>query len=489
MGTKRIVTKEKKDPMVYKRREDMKELLTEQEFIALFSENDEKENSVDTKKKIDVIIEKGLAKKGLNLAEVVYLLKNRSKENDEIILETAKQIKKEIYGNRIVIFAPLYIGNECINDCVYCGFRSSNKETVRITLNDLEIENEVKNLIKQGHKRLIVVYGEHPRYDSQYIKNTVDVVYKSKDEKGEIRRVNINAAPFDEEGFAMIKSAGIGTYQIFQETYHRETYAVIHPRGPKKDYFWRLYGLDRAMKAGIDDVGIGALLGLYDWKFELLSLLRHSFYLEDKFGVGPHTISFPRIEPAFGSCFSENPPYQINDEDFKIFVALLRITVPYTGLILTAREDEKLRNELISIGISQIDAGSSIGVGTYSTDTDDSLKKAQFILGDKRTLDEVIYELVKQKLIPSFCTGCYRQGRTGEKFMNLSKPGDIKSFCQGNAILTFAEYLIDYASERTKEIGWDLIKEEFEAVSNPSVKKAVQIGLDDIKNGKHDVYL
>lgn len=438
---------------------------------------------------IDDILQKAMEKKGLSLSEVAILIQNRSPETDQQILNAATKLKKSIYGNRIVLFAPLYIGNLCVNDCLYCGFRISNRECTRKTLDDREIQNEVRSLINSGHKRLIVVYGEHPKYSPEFIKKTVADVYKLKTDKGEIRRVNINAAPFEEEGFATIKSAGIGTYQIFQETYHQPTYQKLHPQGPKSNYNWRLYGLDRAMRAGIDDVGIGALLGLYDWKFELLALLAHSKHLEDEFGVGPHTISFPRIEPAFGSKFSENPPHYIDDESFKTFVAVLRLAVPYTGLILTAREDTALRNELIPLGISQIDAGSSIGVGEYSQKDQEIYKRSQFVLGDTRSLDQVIYELVKQNLIPSFCTGCYRLGRTGKEFMKLSKPGEIKTFCQANAILTFSEYIVDFASHKTKEAGMELIEEEISSIKNPELKQKVKESVQKIGLGKRDIYI
>jgi 2-iminoacetate synthase len=435
------------------------------------------------------LIEKALERKGLSLLEVAILLNHRSKETEKRIFEAAKEIKKNIYGRRIVLFAPLYIGNECINDCVYCGFRIKNKECIRKTLTEAELEKEVRSLIGAGHKRLIVVYGEHPQYSADFIKNTVDQIYAIKENHGEIRRININAAPFDVDGFAKIKSSGIGTYQIFQETYHEPTYKKLHISGPKSDYKWRLLGLDRAMEAGIDDVGIGALLGLYDWKFELLSLLAHSEHLEQKFGVGPHTISFPRIEPAYCSYFSEHPPYQIDDESFKLFVALLRLAVPYTGLILTAREPVQLRNELISLGISQIDAGSSIGVGEYSEHDEEAFKRSQFVLGDKRSLDEVIFELISQKLIPSFCTGCYRLGRTGQHFMELSKPGEIKTYCQANAILTFSEYLYDYASEKTKIAGLNLIEAELESVDCSHLQRKLKQSIEELQAGKRDLYI
>ncbi|MGB4262042.1 MAG: [FeFe] hydrogenase H-cluster radical SAM maturase HydG, partial [Fervidobacterium sp.] len=276
------------------------------------------------------ILQKSLNKNRLEPIEVATLLNVEEKELLEEIFQAARTLKERIYGNRIVLFAPLYIGNDCINDCVYCGFRSSNPEIYRKTLTTVELENEVKALVSKGHKRLIVVYGEHPRYSPEYIAETINVIYNTKVGHGEIRRVNVNAAPQTIEGYKIIHDAGIGTYQIFQETYHYPTYKKLHPRGPKSNYAWRLYGLDRAMLGGIDDLGIGALFGLYDWKYEVMGLLYHTIHLEQRFGVGPHTISFPRIEPAVGSDITENPPYKVSDEEFKKLVAIIRLAVPYT---------------------------------------------------------------------------------------------------------------------------------------------------------------
>lgn len=434
------------------------------------------------------VLQKASLKKGLSLQDVAVLLQNNSSELIEEMYKTARKIKEEIYGNRIVLFAPLYVGNDCINDCVYCGFRTSNSDCHRKTLTQDELIHETQALENNGHKRLIMVYGEHPKYSPKYIADTVRTVYSIKEGNGEIRRVNINAAPLDVEGYKIVKEAGIGTYQIFQETYHRETYEKLHPRGPKSNYLWRLYGLDRAFQGGIDDMGIGALIGLFDWKFEVMALLTHSFHLEEKFGVGPHTISFPRIEPAFGSEFTESPPYSVSDADFKKLVAILRLAVPYTGLILTAREPVSVRDEVIPLGVSQIDGGSAIGIGQYSTDDEEVFKKTQFILSDNRTLDEVIQYLAAKDYIPSFCTACYRLGRTGEHFMELSKPGEIKSFCQPNALLTFTEYLLDYASEKTKKIGAELVEKELKKFPEIELKKKLLQKLDELKAGTRDLY-
>lgn len=434
------------------------------------------------------IIAKSLEKNRLAPEETAALLNVSDPALKQLIRDGAHELKKTIYGNRIVLFAPLYVGNECINDCVYCGFRSSNKECIRATLSHEQLVQETKSLESKGHKRLIMVYGEHPKYSPDFIAQTVQTVYDTKYGKGEIRRVNINAAPLDIEGYRIVKSVGIGTYQIFQETYHQETYKTLHPRGPKSNFLWRLYGLDRAMKAGIDDLGIGALMGLYNWKFEVMGLLYHTIHLEETFGVGPHTISFPRIEPAVGTEFTQNPPYKVSDEDFKQLIAIIRLSVPYTGMILTAREPAEVRNEVIGYGISQIDAGSSIGVGDYSAKDEESRKKSQFVLGDTRSLDDVIYELAQEGYIPSFCTSCYRAGRTGEHFMEFAIPGFVKRFCTPNALLTFAEYLYDYASERTKQIGFELIDRELEKIEDLNMKQAVKSKLEQMKEGKRDLY-
>lgn len=434
------------------------------------------------------IIQKSLDKNRLDPAETAALLGVKDPELKEMIKEGAHTLKERIYGNRIVLFAPLYVGNECINDCVYCGFRISNKDCERKTLSHQDLVDETKALVDVGHKRLIMVYGEHPMYSPEYIAETVQTVYDTKHDNGEIRRVNINAAPMDVEGFRVVKAAGIGTYQIFQESYHQKTYERLHPSGPKSSFLWRLHGLDRAMKAGIDDLGIGALMGLHDWRFEVMGLLYHTIHLEDTFGVGPHTISFPRIEPAIGTSFTDSPPDKVSDEDFKLLVAILRLSVPYTGMILTAREPVDVRNEVLRYGVSQIDAGSSIGVGDYSHKDDESRKKSQFVLGDTRSLDDVIYELTKGGYIPSFCTSCYRAGRTGEHFMEFAIPGFVKRFCTPNALLTFSEYLHDYASDRTLEAGLELVNFEVGRIEDAKMKESVKAKLDQMKTGTRDLF-
>jgi 2-iminoacetate synthase len=447
----------------------------------------EKEKNASVQRIRD-IIQKSLDKNRLDPDETAALISVKDPELRQMIMDGAHELKERIYGNRIVLFAPLYVGNECINDCVYCGFRISNEECQRSTLSKDQLIEETKALVDTGHKRLIMVYGEHPKYDARFIADTVQTVYNTKHDNGEIRRVNINAAPMDIEGYRTVKSVGIGTYQIFQETYHRKTYEKLHPKGPKSSYLWRLDGLDRAMKAGIDDLGIGALMGLYDWRFEVMSLLYHTIHLEDTFGVGPHTISFPRIEPAIGTDFNQHPPFKVSDEDFKLLVAIIRLSVPYTGMILTAREPIAIRNEVLRFGVSQIDAGSSIGVGDYSHKDDESRKKSQFVLGDTRSLDDVIYELAQGGYIPSFCTSCYRAGRTGEHFMEFAIPGFVKRFCTPNALLTFAEYLYDYSSQRTLKAGLQLIENEIAKIDDPKMQASVVEKLTQMKAGTRDLY-
>lgn len=460
-----------------------KSFIKEDEIFKLLEET----QSPD-KTKVEEIIQKSLSKQRLDPQEVATLLNVKDEETLEKIFEGARTLKQNIYGNRIVFFAPLYIGDKCINNCTYCGFRSSNIEIYRNTLTFEQLEKEVKALEDKGHKRLILVYGEHPDYNADFIAKTVETVYKTKNKNGEIRRVNINAAPQTIDDYKKIKEVGIGTFQIFQETYNYDTYKKFHPKGPKSSYIWRLYGLDRAIKAGIDDVGIGALFGLYDYKFEVMGLLYHTIHFEERFGFGPHTISFPRIEPALNTPISEQPPYLVNDDEFKKIVAILRLAVPYTGLILTAREPVAIRNEVLQLGVSQIDAGSNIGVGAYSTEDKEAYKKSQFTLGDQRSLDSVINELSKEGYLPSFCTACYRMGRTGEHFMEFAIPGFVKRFCTPNAILTSLEYALDYAPEQTRYSIENRINEEVKNMEDGILKQKLIERINLVKNGKRDVY-
>ncbi|UDQ97423.1 [FeFe] hydrogenase H-cluster radical SAM maturase HydG [Lentisphaerota bacterium WC36G] len=447
-------------------------------------------NTKEDPAKVRKIIAKSMRKEPLEVEETAVLLAAESPELVEEIFEAARKLKRDVYGNRIVLFAPLYIGNFCVNDCKYCAFRRSMRSTVRKTLNKSETVEQVEALEDKGHKRLILVFGEHPDYSADFIAETTKLVYSVKSGNGEIRRVNINAAPLDAEGFKKVKEAGIGTYQIFQETYHHETYAKMHPKNThKSDYLWRLDGLSRAFEAGCDDMGIGALFGLYDWRFEVLSLVTHSRHLQNKYGVGPHTISFPRIRPAHGMEINED--YLVNDDQFKRLVAILRLSVPYAGLILTARETPEIRREVLEFGVSQIDAGTRIELAGYKKGEEEQkqeLKKEQFQLGDLRSLDDVMYELMENDYIPSFCTSCYRLGRTGEHFMEYAIPGFIERFCTPNALMTLAEYLEDYSSDKTKKAGQELIKRELDKIKDDEKRKKLEERLDLIYHGKRDLY-
>ncbi|MHC4884499.1 MAG: [FeFe] hydrogenase H-cluster radical SAM maturase HydG [Planctomycetota bacterium] len=433
---------------------------------------------------VEAILAKSLSKEWLNLEETAALLRVKDPDLTERIFEGARELKRRVYGNRIVLFAPLYIGSECVNDCGYCGFRCSNRDAVRRTLSLDEVGQQVEALEKDGHKRLILVYGEHPDYDAEFIARSVRKVYDTHVGHGEIRRVNINAAPLDVEGYRTVKEAGIGTYQIFMETYHHDTYRRYHPgQGRKSNYLWRLDGLDRAMEAGLDDVGIGALFGLYDWRFEVLGLVQHALHLQERFNVGPHTISFPRLQPASGLTMDDQ--YLVSDDDFYRLVAILRLSVPYTGLICTARESAEVRRTVMGFGVSQIDAGSRIELGGYTEAGDaQQMEREQFALGDIRSLDEVIRELMQDGYVPSFCTSCYRLGRTGEHFMEFSVPGFIKRFCTPNALLTLEEYLVDYSSDETRRVGEGLIDEEMARLEEGTMKDELLAKLKEVRNSE-----
>lgn len=433
-----------------------------------------------TAQQVEQTIARSMDKQRLTMREVAILLNAADRGH---IMRAAAELKKTIYGNRIVLFAPLYVGNHCSNSCSYCSFRAENRQTVRKTLSEEQITQQVENLVAEGHKRLILVYGEHPLYSAQFIAQNVEQVYRNQN----IRRININAAPFSVPDFSIIKQAKIGTFQVFQETYDPTIYRVHHPRGRKADYNWRLTALDRAMQAGIDDVGLGALFGLAeDWRTEVMALVRHTNHLEACFNVGPHTISFPRITAAGGADTTGQFP--IADDDFLFLIAVLRLAVPYAGLILTAREGEALRDKAIEYGVSQIDGGTKIEIGGYSdssTEFDSEQGGAQFTINDSRSLSQVISSLVAQGRIPSFCTACYRTGRTGEHFMEFSTKGFIKRFCTPNAILTFAEYLEDYASEQDRTNGYALIEQE---LAQSDREQELREKILSIRSGSRDLY-
>lgn len=433
------------------------------------------------------VLSKAKEMKGLNSEDIATLAAVNSPELLVELFQTAKQVKEDIYGRRMVVFAPLYISNLCKNECLYCAFRAKNKAINRRTLTQEEIATEVEILEKQGHKRILLVAGEsYPKQGFQYVLDAVKTVYATKVGKGEIRRVNVNIAPLTVDEFKQLKATDIGTYQLFQETYHHQTYKNVHVAGKKSDYDWRITAVDRAMEAGIDDVGIGVLFGLCDWRFEILALMQHISHLENKFGVGPHTISVPRLEPADGSDMAMHPPQPVNDIDFCKIVAILRLAVPYTGIIMSTRETPKMRRETFALGVSQISAGSRTNPGGYAEGADIE-KEAQFSLGDHRPLDEVIYDVASLGYIPSFCTGCYRLGRTGRDFMDLAKPGLIKEHCDPNALSTFLEYLLDYGSEKTRQLGEIMIVKALDGMA-PTVKQQSLTMLEKVRSGRRDVF-
>ncbi len=485
----RALKKEEWMESVIKEREIERYLDMGTDFIddAKISATLRKNRSPDPKR-IKDILDKSLALKRLEPEETAALLNVEDEDVWQEMFKTGLAVKLKVYGPRIVTFAPLYCSNLCVNSCLYCGFRRENQDEKRIKLSLEQVKRETKVLVEIGHKRLIMVYGEHPESDVDYIADTIKAVYETKSGNGEIRRVNINAAPQSISHLKILRDAGIGTFQVFQETYHHETYRRVHPRGIKAHYGWRLYALHRALEAGVDDVAIGALFGLYDWKFEVMGLLLHAIDLESKFdGIGPHTISFPRLEPASNSPLTTGSPYMVSDRDFKRLVTVIRLSVPYTGMILTAREPAHIRRDVINVGCTQTDASTKIGIGAYSeTGGEQDQTKQQFMIGDPRSLDEVIRELAGMGWLTSFCTAGYRCGRTGSYFMKIAKEGKVHNFCVPNAILTFKEYLMDYASEETRRIGEKLIGERMKDVP-AGIVPALLEKLGEIENGKRDL--
>jgi 2-iminoacetate synthase len=414
-------------------------------------------------------------------------------------METAAfQIKKKVYDNRIVTFAPLYMGNYCVNNCAYCGFKHENRTAKRRVLSMEEIRRETETLTgKIGHKRIIAVYGEHPLTGIDYILESMKTIYDvktpTKHGYGNIRRINVNAAPMSIEELVRLRDGGLGTFQVFQETYHHETYAKLHPKGTlKSDYRWRLYAMHRAMEAGIDDVGIGVLFGLYDWRFEVMALLYHAIHLETKMGIGPHTVSFPRMEPALNSEYAEHSPYKVSDEDFKKIILLIRLAIPYTGMIITARETAQMRRDAIGLGITQTDASTKIGIGAYSeAGSGQESERQQFILGDTRSLDELVRDFAEMGHITSFCTAGYRCGRTGKCIMDLLRSGQEGKFCKLNAVLTFQEWLDDFATPATREAGLRVLEKELEEIKirNPQGYPVFFQFLERVRKGERDLFL
>lgn len=435
---------------------------------------------------VEKIIEKSLDLRGLSLAETAKLLLAEDEKQMKSIFQAARKIKEKIYGNRLVLFAPLYTTNECSNNCLYCAFRRDNKKIKRRSLTLEEIRREVEILEAEGHKRILLVAGEDPKQSGiGRLEKIIQTIYQTKIGRGEIRRVNVNVAPLSIEDFKRLKRTGIGTYQLFQETYHRGTYEACHPSGPKSDYEYRLTAMDRALQAGLGDVGIGALFGLYDYKFEALSLLAHAQHLDKIYNIGPHTISVPRIEPAQGAPLAKKPPHPVSDQEFKKLVAVLRLAVPYTGIILSTRETVRLRDELFGLGVSQISAGSRTDPGGYAKE---AAAGSQFTLYDTRKTEQVVSDILKLGYLPSFCTACYRSGRTGQDFMDLAKPGEISEFCRVNGILTFAEYLEDYASSEVKKLGGKRIEFFLKEIKNQALRGEAVARLKRLKAGERDLY-
>jgi len=441
------------------------------------------------KELIEGILDKANRAKGLTHREAAVLLECEDEELIERMFKMAEDIKKRFYGNRIVMFAPLYLSNYCVNGCVYCPYHLKNKKIARKKLTQEEIKREVIALQDLGHKRLALEAGEDPKNNPiEYILESINTIYSIKHKNGAIRRVNVNIAATTIENYKKLKDAGIGTYILFQETYNKESYEKLHPTGPKHDYNYHTEAHDRAMEAGIDDVGLGVLYGLSTYKYELVGILMHAEHLEAAFGVGPHTISVPRLRPADDIDVSEFPE-ALSDEIFQKIVAIIRLAVPYTGMIVSTRESQKTREKVLHLGVSQISGASSTSVGGYADRAEgvkEEITSAQFDVDDDRTLDEVVNWLLDMNYIPSFCTACYREGRTGDRFMALCKNGQIANCCQPNAIMTLKEYLEDYASESTKESGENLIEKEVKKIPKDKVREIVEERLIKITNGQRD---
>ncbi len=435
---------------------------------------------------IDSIIAKAKLRKGLSHREASVLLACELEDKNQEVYALAKQIKQDFYGNRIVMFAPLYLSNYCVNGCLYCPYHLKNKRIARKKLTQEEIKAEVIALQDMGHKRLALEAGEHPIYNPiEYILESIETIYSIKHKNGAIRRDNVNIAATTEENYKKLKYAGIGTYILFQDTYHKESYERLHPTGPKSNYAYHTEAHDRAMQGGIDDVGLGVLFGLELYRYEFAGLLMHAEHLEAVFGVGPHTISVPRVCPADDidpGAFDNG----ISEDTFAKIVACIRVAVPYTGMIISTRESPKARARVLELGVSQISGGSRTSVGGYARPEPEEENSAQFDVSDHRTLDEVVRWLMELGHVPSFCTACYREGRTGDRFMQLLKSGQIINCCHPNALMTLKEYLCDYASKETIKIGEELIKKELEKITNEKVKKLATDYIENIENGKRD---
>ena len=455
------------------------EFIDHEEVLESLKYADENKSNV---KVIDEILKKAREAKGLNHRDASVLLACDIPEKNEEIYKLANEIKLAYYGNRIVLFAPLYLSNYCINGCTYCPYHAKNKSIPRVKLTQEQIRDEVIALQDMGHKRLALETGEDPIHNPiEYVLESIDTIYSIKHKNGAIRRVNVNIAATTVENYKKLHDAGIGTYILFQETYHKESYQQLHPTGPKSDYAYHTEAMDRAMQGGIDDVGLGVLFGLDKYRYEFAGILMHAEHLEAVHGVGPHTISVPRICPADDidvGAFSN----AIDDDTFAKIVACIRIAVPYTGMIVSTRESQKVRERVLHLGISQISGGSRTSVGGYTVEERPE-DTTQFEVSDRRTLDQVIHWLMEMDYVPSFCTACYREGRTGDRFMSLCKAKQIQNCCLPNALMTLEEYLVDYAAPATRELGEKLIVDNFKDISNPKVLETVKERLDLIKNG------
>lgn len=435
---------------------------------------------------IEEILNKAAQGKGLSHREAMVLLECTDTEINNRIYSLARDIKQRIYGNRIVMFAPLYLSNYCVNGCVYCPYHAKNRTIPRRKLTQEEIRREVIALQDMGHKRLALEAGEHPTINPiEYILESIDTIYSIHHRNGAIRRVNVNIAATTVENYRLLRDAGIGTYILFQETYNRKEYQRHHPTGPKSDWCYHTEAMDRAMQGGIDDVGIGVLFGLYNYRYDFVGLLMHAEHLEATYGVGPHTISVPRIRPA-DDINPEDFSDAVTDEVFRRIVAILRIAVPYTGMIVSTRESQQCRELVLDVGVSQLSGGSRTSVGGYADTTIDTDKSAQFDIDDNRTLDEIVTWLLQLGYIPSFCTACYREGRTGDRFMSLAKRGMIGNCCAPNALMTLAEYIEDYASPLTKQLGNEVIARELLKIESEKIRHITSTHLTDIANGKRD---
>ena len=459
------------------------EFISHEEILSTLEYAEANKNNIAL---IDEILDKAKLRQGLSHREASVLLACELADKNAEICALAEQIKKDFYGNRIVLFAPLYLSNYCVNGCVYCPYHAKNKHIARKKMTQEEVRREVIALQDMGHKRLALEAGEDPIHNPiEYILESIKTIYSIKHKNGAIRRVNVNIAATTVENYRRLHEAGIGTYILFQETYHKENYEKLHPRGPKSNYAYHTEAMDRAMQGGIDDVGIGVLFGLNTYRYDFVGLLMHAEHLEATYGVGPHTISVPRICSAddIDASTFENA---ISDEIFQKIVAVIRISVPYTGMIISTRESQRSREKVLALGVSQISGGSRTSVGGYATEELPEENSAQFDVSDHRSLDEIVAWLLKLGYIPSFCTACYREGRTGDRFMSLVKTGQIANCCAPNALMTLQEYLCDYASPETRRLAEDMIRKQMEEIPNPAIRKRALENLERIAEGKRD---